>query len=531
MTQRLFRVILLLLAVVLTTTASIASAKTTVAGIFTDNLVLQRDMAVPVWGWAEAGEQVTVLFAGQEKSAAAGADGKWSVALDALPVSAEPRDMTIRGAETITLKNVVVGEVWFCAGQSNMGLSLAEVFNAKEEVAQANYPLLRLMGVPATPTALPMKDIRGGKWKVCTPETAAGFAGTAYFFGRAMQDKLKIPVGIIETDVGATGIEGWVPLAAYREAKEPALQQIYQDTAAWNPAGEIGKAAHAQAFKDIHAWLPVAKAALAEGKPVPPQPLVPAPPRHVAGPTIIFNGTIHPITPYAIRGVVWYQGESNPGEGAIYEHKLRALVNGWRGAWGRDDLPIYIVQLTNEGKPVEEPAEEETFRYVPVRQAQRRAATMPNTGLVVAIDLGEEASGHPRNKKDVGERAALWAFTHQYKMPVPFTGPLYKDHRVDGNHVIIAFDHVGGGLMVGDKLGMEPVRELPGEPLRHFSLKGADGKWHWAEAKIDGNQVIVWSDRVPAPIAVRYADSMNPKGGKLYNREGLPASPFRTDEW
>jgi sialate O-acetylesterase len=251
----------------------------------------------------------------------------------------------------------------------------------------------------------------------------------------------------------------------------------------------------------------------------------------MTGPTVIYNGTIHPLIPYAIRGVVWYQGESNPGEGRIYEAKMKAAITGWRKAWGRGDFPFYLVQLANEGKPVEQPAEEQSFRYVPVREAQRRAAQLPNTGLVVAIDLGEDANGHPRNKKDLGERAALWALAKTYNQPVPYSGPLFRDARIEGDRVIITFDHAESGLMIADKDGLDPVREIKDAALKHFSIAGPDGQWHWAEARIVGQTVEVRSDRVPKPVAVRYADSLNPKGPKLYNRAGLPASPFRTDEW
>jgi sialate O-acetylesterase len=519
---------LLLLALIL---AAPLHAKTRFAGIFGEQMVLQQEQPVPVWGWAEPGEKVTVTFAGQQKAATADADGKWMVKLDKLRANAEASPLTAAAAETVTITNVVVGEVWLCGGQSNMGLALSDCFNATEEIAAANDPQFRFAAVGSGGSVVPAPDIAPAKWRVSTPETAASFAGTAYFFGRALRRELKVPVGLIEFDRGATGIEGWVPLEGYRLCKEPVLQEMYRQAASWNPKSEIGKKAHEETFQKIEAWIPQAKAALAEKKPVPPEPLVPAPLGPMPGPTETFNGTIHPLVPFAIRGAVWYQGESNPGEKLIYELKLRAMIIGWRAVWGQGDFPVYVVQLANEGNIVTEPDEEINFRYVPVRDAQRRAVALPNTGLVVAIDLGEDANGHPRNKRDVGERAALWARAKLYGQKVPYSGPLYRSCKRDGDRMIISFDYADSGLMVADKDGLNPVKEVPEGVMKQFSVQGADGKWHWAEAKIEGKTVVVRSDKVPAPAAVRYAYSLNPKGPKLYNRDGLPASPFSTEKW
>jgi len=494
-------------------------------------MVLQRERPVPVWGWAAPGETVTIVFAGQRNTATAGADGKWTVTLAPLPASGEPRELTVAGDGMTTVKNVLVGEVWVCGGQSNMGLTLRDCFEAPSAIAAANYPQYRFFSGGVTTSLLPAPDLRGGSWKVCSPETAANFAGTAYFFGRRLHLALDVPIGLIEFDVGATGIEGWAPLEGFRAAPEPELQVIYHEVASWDPDSEIGHRAHAEAFAKIKAWLPVARQALADHQAAPPEPLLPAPKPYQANPCQIFNGTVAPLIPYAMRGAVWYQGESNPGEGEIYAMKMRAMINGWRALWGAGDFPFYYVQLTNEGKPNEDPAGEGDFRYVPVREAQRRVMTLPNTGMVVAIDLGEDASGHPRNKRDVGERLALWARAKTYGELIHYSGPLYHGCRIDGDRVIISFDYAESGLMVGDKEGLEPVREVKDGALSQFAIAGADGVWYWADARIVGDTVVARSDWVPAPVKVRYAYSMNPKGNKLYNRNGLPASPFRTDEW
>lgn len=502
------------------------------ARLFSDNMVMQREQPVPVWGWTDAGRAVTVSFAGQRKTATAGADGKWMVMLEPLTVSRTPLEMTASdGAETVTVTNILVGEVWLCGGQSNMGLTLRNVFNAPQEIAAADYPQFRFIAGFVRTSLLPAPDLQGGSWKICTPETAADFAGTAYFFGRSMFKALDVPIGLIEFDVGATGIEGWAPLEGYQTAREPEMQAIYREVSSWNPQSEIGRQAFEAAFAKIKDWLPLARQALAAGKAVPPEPLLPAPKPHQANPCQIFNGTVSPLIPCAMRGAVWYQGESNPGEGKIYYQKMKAMINGWRQLWGRGDFPFFYVQLPNEEKPTTEPMLDENYRYVPVREAQRRVLELPNTGMVVGIDIGEDLNGHPRNKKDVGERLALWARAKVYGQQVPCCGPLYRAFRIEGDRVIVSFDAVGTGLMVGDKNGMEPVYEVKGGKLGHFAIAGADGKWYWGDATIVGDTVVVRSDKVPQPVKVRYAYSMNPKGNKLYNREGLPASPFRTDDW
>ncbi len=506
----------------------------TVAKLFTDGMVLQQGMPVPVWGEATAGEKVSVSFAGQQKEAVTGADGRWMVKLDAMTANAQGRELVVKGADGAgpALKDVLVGEVWLCGGQSNMGLTLSEAFDAKAEIAKANYPTLRLMAVGAGPSPTPMRQIRRGPWRVCTPESAAGFAGVAYFFGKRLNEELNVPVGLIEFDIGATGIEGWTPIEGFKASSDPAMQATYREVMSWDPTTEIGKKANEEGIQKVKEWLPVAKKALAEGTPVPAQPLLPAAPVFFNGPTVLFNGTVSPVVPFAVRGAVWYQGEANPGEGQSYEAKMRAMISGWRQVWGLGDFSFYYVQLANEGKPVESPDEEENFRYVPVRQAQRRVMDMPNTGMVVALDLGEDASGHPRNKRDVGYRLALWALAKDYGRKIAYTGPVYKGVKFEGAKAVVSFDHVGAGLMVADKDGLDPVKELAGvKTMKQFSLRGKDGKWHWAVGEIVGDQVVVSCDAVKEPVAVRYADSMNPKGGKLYNREGLPASGFRSDGW
>jgi len=514
--------------------AAPAWAGVKVAGIFSDNMVVQRDRPVPVWGWSDPGDEITVTFAGQTKTVTAVADRSWRINLDAMEASSEPRVMVVHsktGNTDVRFANVLVGEVWLCAGQSNMALTLPECFNGTEEVAAANDPLLRFVAMPSALATLPVTDGRSVQWKVCTPETASDCSGVGYFFVRNLRRNLQVPVGLIKTVYMST-IEGYIPLAGYQASAVPAMQALFREAASWDPQSEIGRQAHQEAFAKIEAWVSDAKAALAAGKPVPPEPLLPAPSKHLrSGPTTIYNGTIVPVVPYALRGVIWYQGEANAGEGESYELKLRTMITGWRKVWGQGDFPFYLALLANEGNTVDRPDEEATFRYVPTREAQRRVLSLPHTGLAVTIDVGEDTQGHPRNKRDVGERLSFWALAKDYGMKIPFSGPLYRSCRRDGDRMVISFDYADSGLMVADKDGLAPVAEVPNGVMKQFSIKDAAGKWHWAAAKIDGATVVVQSPEVAAPVAVRYAFSLNPKGPKLYNRDGLPASPFSTEEW
>ena len=506
-------------------------AETSVSSIFNDNMVLQRDKDVPIWGWAQAGEKITVTFAGQTKSGIAASNGKWMIKLAPMKANRTPSVLVIKGVDkTITINNVLIGEVWICAGQSNMGMVLAESFGAEKEIAEANYPELRMLQVDSSMSSMfPMADFKNKrKWQVCTPEVAAGFAAPAYFFARKLLNELKIPIGVIKFHRGATGLEGWVPLEGYKNASE--LQHIYREVSSWDSKSKLGRKAHLDTFAQLKIWLPQAKQAISNAVVIPPLPVLPAPRASQSDPCEIYNSTVSPLVPVAIRGVVWYQGESNPGEGKIYLQKLQVMIKSWRQMW-KSDLPFYIIQLANEGEPAREPTKEDHFRYVPVREAQRRCVKMPGTGLVVAIDLGEDMNGHPRNKKDVGERAALWALAKDYGRNIPFSGPLYRESHRKGDSMIVSFDHVDSGLMIADKDGLDPVYEVKDAEMKYFAVAGKDGVWHWADAKIVGNTIVVRSVKVPVPVEVRYAYCMNPKGPKLYNRAGLPASPFISEKW
>ncbi len=464
-----------------------AHADVKLASIFGDSMVLQRDLPVPVWGWADAGEEVTVTLGDQSKKVTADAEGRWQVKLDVLKANAEGQTLKVSGKNTIELKDVLVGEVWICSGQSNMEWPLQATLNANEEVAAANHPQIRLFNVPGHITSPVAKDTCPGNWQICEPSAAAGFSAVGYFFGRRLQDELKVPIGLVGSNWGGTLIEPWTSPAGFQSV--PELKAIADQVAAYKEDTKV------------------------EG----------------GSPSAIYNAMVHPLAPFAMRGAIWYQGESNGGEGESYYHKTQALVNGWRELFN-PDLAFYWVQLANFQNPNDNP--EGGDGWAKLREAQRKALNIKHTGMAVIIDIGEAGDIHPRNKQDVGSRLAQWALNQTYgKKDIVPCGPLYKSHKVEDSSIRVSFDHVGGGLVVGKKDGLTPLQIVKDGKLERFAIAGADKKWHWAEATIDGVDVVVKSSEVAEPVAVRYAYSMNPTGANLYNAEGIPASPFRTDDW
>ena len=464
-----------------------AQADVKLASIFGDSMVLQRELPVPVWGWAAAGEEVTVTLGDQSKKVTADADGRWQVKLDPLKANGEGQMLKVSGKNTIELKDVLIGEVWICSGQSNMEWPLQSTINANEEVAAASHPQIRLFNVPGHLTSPVAKDTCPGNWQICEPNTAGGFSAVGYFFGRRLQDELKVPIGLVGSNWGGTRIEPWTSPAGFQSV--PELKAIADQVAAYKEDTKV------------------------EG----------------GSPSAIYNAMVHPLAPFAMRGAIWYQGESNGGEGESYYHKTQALVNGWRELFN-PDLAFYWVQLANFQNPNDNP--EGGDGWAKLREAQRKSLNIKHTGMAVIIDIGEAGDIHPRNKQDVGSRLAQWALNQTYGMKnvVP-SGPLYKSHKAEGGSIRVSFDHVGGGLVVGKKDGLTPLLVVKDGKLERFAIAGADKKWHWAEATIDGGGVVVKSSEVAEPVAVRYAYSMNPTGANLYNVEGIPASPFRTDDW
>lgn len=618
--------------------------------LFSDHMVLQRGREIPVWGWADPGEKITVMLNGESRSTEAASDGRWK--LDLAPLEAGgPFVLTVQGKKTISLKDVMVGEVWVLSGQSNMTFALSGAATAATAIPAANHPEIRLFTVPQKRALQPLQKI-SGSWKICTPDSARDFTAVGYFFGLKLYESLGVPIGLIHSGWPGTVAEDWTSPEALRAA--PELQPILQH---WANASAQSKelaehaapvdlefddfqliksdaAATAVPFSDFDNGLPedslhglwtynwddapgtrfslekpgrggkgyaaelsgqlnysdtslLHATFSADGSPADmsgyaglrfyyrgtgyfhyrslqpsiydfddyvsqplkatgewqqatiwfkdlrqagwgvPEPLTPASlsgfdlealqaPEDVAtAPSSLYDGMIAPLMPFAIRGVAWYQGESNAPRAYQYRTLLPALIRGWREAWGEGTFPFLIVQLPNFGARKEEPGPDV---WAELREAQLMALRLPNTGLAVAIDVGDAKNLHPHRKAEVGERLALWALGTTYHQPIVYSGPLYDSAKIEGNEIRIHFTHTGDGLAAH------------GESLRGFAIAGADHIFHWANARIEGESVIVSSPEVANPVAVRYAWAANPDCN-LYNSAGLPASPFRTDDW
>ncbi|MEN9573556.1 MAG: hypothetical protein RL514_1411 [Verrucomicrobiota bacterium] len=485
--------------------AAAAPAEVKLPAIFGDHMVLQRDTAVPVWGTAAPGEEVTVSIAGQTATAKAGADGKWFVKLTKL-AAAGPHTLTVKGANTLTFSDVLVGEVWLGSGQSNMAMTVNRAKDYEAEQAAAKFPQIRMF-TEASSAANSAQSEGKGKWVVCAPESVGGFSATAYFFGREIHKALNVPVGLINSSVGGTPIESWIAPEAQKAS--PELKGFFETQAkAARPVDP--EKAKAKFEQDTAAWKEAAKKAKADGKPAPKRPVDPTAlaerKGNVGG---LFNGKISPLIPYAMRGALWYQGEANssPDKAAFYHAQLALLVTDWRARWGYD-FPFAWVQLPNfSGAGRDWPL---------VREAMLQTLALPKTGMAITIDIGEEKDIHPKNKQDVGRRLAAWALGTVYGQKVATSGPLPAGHQVRGSEVVLSFKHTDGGLVA------------KGGELKGFVIAGEDKQWKPAQARIEGDKVIVTSTDVKQPTAVRYAWENWPTCN-LYNGAGLPASPFRTD--
>ena len=643
--------------------------------LFSDHAVLQKSNNVPVWGKASPGEPVKVTLDKVSASAVAGADGKWKVALDLSSLGPGPFELVVQGKNSLTVKDVLVGEVWLCGGQSNMEWPLRASKGAAEEIARSANPLLRQFKVDRAPSPVLLDEAKG-KWVVATEASTPDFSAAGYFFGKALQNELKVPVGLLNDSMGGTVIETWMSaeaLAADPELKAGAEKarndrqafdeyaekyRAWQkqfdrldrptanpeaftgadvDTADWkpvtmpglfsaaglpdagavwirrkfpvpskpdifvnkgidlylgnvrdsntvfwngrkigesditavdhrygirfnfviegenvlaarifNPATGAGIEPGNPRFQGNHfmlagEWLAKAEFALpplddAAKQALPPRPAVPIEPQNVA--SYLFNGMINPVIPYAIQGAIWYQGEGNWQRGFQYRTAFPSLIKDWRAKWGRGDFPFYFCQIANLGvhslKPEESP-------FAEVREAQSMTLSLRKTGQAVLIDIGEEGNIHPADKQSVGDRLARIALADTYGKSIAFSGPVYDSMAAEGNKVRLRFKHAEGGLVAKplpeayQPLSTDPktvplVRNSPGGELEGFTVCGLDHKWSWATAKIDGDAVVVWSDAVPEPVAVRYAWAQNPFCN-LYNAAGLPASPFRTDDF
>ena len=617
-----------------------------------DSMVLQRDTKLRLWGWASPGEKISIRFNGKTAAAVTGADGKWLAPLPAMKAGG-PFTMQLKGKNEITLKGILIGDVWFCSGQSNMVLNMERVKEKyPADIAAANYPEIRNFFIPTLADATRThEDLPPGKWVAASPEKVLTFGAAAYFFARQLYDKYRVPIGLINSSVGGTPIEAWMsedaimPFPQYASVvakfRDTAFVKRLQASAAPTgaaqpkPAPDLGVSGPAPWYDTSYVpqgwhpfWLPgywadqgvkglngtlwfrkeidlpasmagqpaklfmgrivdadwvyvngalvgttsyqypprrytvpagllkagknliVVKLVNTAGKGgfVPDKPYrltangqtidlrgdwqykvgqVFAPPQFTGGgagvvsmqntPTGLYNTMVAPATNYAVKGFLWYQGEANTGKPGEYQYLLTGLINDWRTRWQQGDLPFLYVQLPNFMELQYSPSESQ---WAELRDGQRKALSVPHTAMAVAIELGEWNDIHPLNKKDVGQRLALAAQHLAYNdREMVYSGPLYTSHKIEGNKIILHFDQTGSGLVVKG-----------GGELYYFAIAGADKKWVWAEARIEGNQVIVWNDQIDHPVSVRYAWADNPEGANLYNREGLPASPFQTGQ-
>ncbi len=497
--------------VVVLALAGVLSADVRLPSVISDNMVLQQGKAVPIWGWADANEAVTVTgsWGSGKWETTADQDGKWMVKIDTGKVGG-PYEMTISGKNPITIKNILVGEVWVCSGQSNMEFTVKQANNSAQEIAEANnYPQIRQFLVGRKVIYTPMYNCNG-RWQICSSQTVGNFTAVGYFFGRELTKQLNVPIGLIHTSWGGTPVESWMS-REYLE-KDPNFQPIlkrFEETSA--NITEL-RAKYREEMQKYDAIVPKLKA---EGKPLPPRPEEPIGPGHAYSPTGLYNGMIVPIIPYGIRGAIWYQGESNAWRAYQYRTLFPAMIKNWRDAWGQGNFPFLFVQLANYMEPESQPVESD---WAELREAQALALLVPNTGMAVTIDIGEPDI-HPKNKQDVGKRLALWALAKTYGKKIVCSGPIYAFMVIKGdNKAILNFHYVDGGLVA------------KGGSLKGFAIAGEDRKFVWADANIEGNTVVVSSDKVSVPVAVRYAWAKNPVCN-LYNKEGLPATPFRTDTW
>jgi len=528
-------------------TAVLLSAMPAVAAvrlpaILGDHMVLQQRTDASIWGWASPGERVQVEASWEKATRVADADGNghWKLALPT-PAAGGPFTIEISGENRVILTDVLVGEVWLCSGQSNMQMALnfpklgyaKPVLNHLEEIRQANHPRIRLFHVPYRASDTPVDDCKAS-WHPCSPDTVGDFSAIGYFFGRELLAQLDVPIGMIDASQGGSALESWVHpsiLAADKEYEH--ILTRYENALRNLPAAKL------KYEEQLAAWKKLGPEEQAKAL----RPMAPFGITKFCAPSTLYNGMIHPILPFSLRGVLFYQGEENAIWPTNYEKLFAAMIRSWREAWGEPELTFLYCQLTGSGAPAKvpanpppepdpltrqylewhraagEPASTSSESWARVQEAQLRTLRVPNTGMAVTIDIGDGANGHPPNKQEVARRLALNALAKAYGRDVVYSGPIYDALRIVGGTAVVSFRKL-----------QSPLAARGGKPLVGFSVAGADRIFHPAAARIDGDTVVVSSADVPQPVAVRYVWGTN-VDNNLINQAGLPASPFRTDDW
>ena len=481
------------------------------ADIFTDHMVLQRDKPLPIWGWAKPQEAIRISLAGNTVNAVANAEGRWRATLPALPAGG-PHTLTVSGNNTLTLGDILVGEVWICSGQSNMEWPLRAAESATKALAEAQQPAIRFFRIGHVASPVPLDTVRAS-WTPCTPDTARDATAVGFFFGLDLHRELDVPIGLIDSNWGGTRIEPWTPPEGFLAVEK--TRPLYDKVMMALPGSPVYKKAMGTYLDSLRTWIETMKTAMAEEQAATPCPEMPDGLKPLSRPTdpcALYNGMIHPFVPFAIRGVIWYQGESNRFDAHLYAYKMRALVEGWRAIWQQGDFPFYWVQLAPYIYGKESP------RGLPrIWEAQTMALDLPNTGMAVINDIGNLHNIHPRNKRDVGKRLALIAKANVYgRKDIVWSSPTLKDYRIDGNRIVLTFDHVGKGL-----------RSRDGKSLTWFELMDADGAVVKATATLQGpDTVVVSSADLEKPVGVRFAWDQSAEPN-LVNSAGLPAGAFR----
>ena len=500
---------------------SSATAELQVPQFFSDHMVLQRDKPIVIWGQADPNKEVKVSVAGDSATSTADAKGGWKVSLKAQPANSKGSDLTITsGSDSKKLSDVLVGEVWFASGQSNMAWTVSKTHEAQADIAAADHPGIRVFQAKLTPAAEPQKDIDGA-WHISSPKTAAAFTAVGYFFGLELHKELNVPVGIISSSWGGKPVETFTSRDALASIPEGAaqLEKLDQMIAKFDPkkAEQQFKSAQEKYKEQLAEW----KAKPKENRGA--QPRRPQPIKNPAvtegRPAVLYNGMISPFIGYPMRGAIWYQGESNAKTSttaAAYGKLFPLMIQDWRTRWD-DDFSFLWVQIANFKKPINTPGAIDPWAHL--QDEQRKTLSVSKTGMAIINDIGAANDIHPKNKKEVGRRLAIWSLANDYGKDIVSSGPLYSNSSVKGSEVVIKFDHANG------------LKSRDGQPLKRFEIAGEDKVWHWADAKIDGDTVIVSSEKVSKPAAVRYAWASNPEGANLVNGAGLPASVFRTDDW
>ena len=490
--------------------AGLALADVRLPAIISNHMVLQAGKPVLVWGWANPAEEIRVSIAGQEQSAKADAAGQWRVTLSPLAPTSVATTLTVKGHNTLTVEDILVGEVWLGSGQSNMELPVKRAKDFNREQVDAQFPEMRMFTVKRHASTNAGVNVQSS-WVVCNSSNVGDFSATLYFFGRELHQKLHRPVGLIHSSWGGTPIQAWMPLDSFKASPhyEALLERKRQEIAAW-PEREK------QILANIRAWEEAAKGTNHNMRMRPGNPGRPDSIQYL--PARLYNGMIHPLTSYRIRGVLWYQGEANARDGetgaAYYTDLQTRLIAGWRSAWGAPELPFLFVQLPNYDDAID--PTKVSWAYF--REGQARTLTVPHTGMAVTIDIGEAGDIHPKNKQEVGRRLALLALADVYQMNIPSRSPEFSKLKIKGGEAQLTFNHAAGGLVAH------------GENITGFTIAGGERKWYPATARVEGDHVIVSSPEVAAPVAARYGWADNPECN-LYNRAGLPLAPFRTDVW